>query len=301
MKYTLSVLLVFTCLSGCTENGVLIRSYSDYSGDRENSGIYYIGEPYRLKGKRYTPAEDLAYTEKGMATWYSRDDLNRLTTNGEVFDDNKLTAAHKTLPLPSMVRITNLENGNTAIVRVNDRGPLVRNRLIDVSRKTAELLELPETGTTMVQVDILPEESLQLKAELMGDSSVKQQDKKESDETIALGEPIPVYQPGADMIPVYDGKIKTESIQPITETKVSDSQEVLSEGIWHIQVGAFGQRQNVINLTQKLEKIGPVITDESGNLTRVSVGPFKTKIQAQEMLDKLVKEGYVDAHIKLKK
>ena len=90
----------------------------------------------------------MTYSEKGMASWYSRDTQNRLTTNGEVFDDYKMTAAHKTLPLPSLVRITNLTNGNTAIVRINDRGPAVNNRLIDVSRGVAEALEMAEVGTT---------------------------------------------------------------------------------------------------------------------------------------------------------
>ena len=101
-------------LTGCTENGFFFRSGSSYE-DIPERPVYYIGVPYQIKGVSYTPKEDMNYKEKGFAAWYSRDSQNRLTTNGEVFDDEKMTAAHKTLPLPSLVRITNLENGNTAI------------------------------------------------------------------------------------------------------------------------------------------------------------------------------------------
>lgn len=211
-KDTLLILLGCLVLNGCSDNGFLFRSFGEYD-QTERKGVYYIGEPYRIKGVLYTPTEDMSYSERGMAAWYTRNDLNKLTTNGEVFDDNLMTAAHKTLPLPSMVRITNLENGNTAIVRVNDRGPDVNNRLIDVSQGTAAALEFRAGGTTMVQVDILPEESRRLKAALMGKDQVPvNTDIYTPVEIVPLGSELPVYQPSESAIPIYGDKSVQETV-----------------------------------------------------------------------------------------
>ncbi len=211
-KDILLILLGCLVLNGCSDNGFLFRSFGEYD-QTERKGVYYIGEPYRIKGVLYTPSEDMSYSERGMAAWYTRNDLNKLTTNGEVFDDNLMTAAHKTLPLPSMVRITNLESGNTAIVRVNDRGPDVNNRLIDVSQGTAAALEFRASGTTMVQVDILPEESRRLKAALMGTDQVPvNTDIYTPVEIVPLGSELPVYQPSESAIPIYGDKSIQETV-----------------------------------------------------------------------------------------
>src|SRR5450631_275216 len=119
----------------------------------KGGGTYRIGKPYTVGGRVYVPEEDTNYREEGMASWYGDDFHGRLTANGEVFDMGSLTAAHPTLPMPCYARVTNLGNGKSLIVRVNDRGPYAGNRLIDVSNRAAELLEFKGNGVARVRVE----------------------------------------------------------------------------------------------------------------------------------------------------
>lgn len=115
-------------------------------------GRYKLGSPYVIKGVRYVPRNDPNYNRVGKASWYGDQFHGRLTANGEVFDANRISAAHKTLPLPSFVRITNLDNGRSIVARVNDRGPFVTGRIIDVSRAGARKLGFLRQGTARVRV-----------------------------------------------------------------------------------------------------------------------------------------------------
>jgi rare lipoprotein A len=119
----------------------------------KGGGTYRVGKPYTVAGRVYVPEEDVNYQQEGMASWYGDDFHGRLTANGEVFDMGALTAAHPTLPMPCYARVTNLINGKSLIVRVNDRGPYHGNRLIDVSNKAAELLEFKGNGVAKVRVE----------------------------------------------------------------------------------------------------------------------------------------------------
>ncbi|MBR1160851.1 septal ring lytic transglycosylase RlpA family protein [Bradyrhizobium elkanii] len=119
----------------------------------KGGGTYRIGKPYVVAGRTYVPEENENYRAEGMASWYGDDFHGRLTANGEVFDMGSLTAAHPTLPMPSYARVTNLSNGRSLVVRVNDRGPYHGNRLIDVSNKAAELLEFKGNGVARVRVE----------------------------------------------------------------------------------------------------------------------------------------------------
>lgn len=119
----------------------------------KGGGTYRVGKPYTVAGRVYVPEEDPNYRAEGMASWYGDDFHGRLTANGEVFDMAALTAAHPTLPIPSYARVTNIKNGKSLIVRVNDRGPYHGNRLIDVSNKAAELLEFKSNGVARVRVE----------------------------------------------------------------------------------------------------------------------------------------------------
>src|SRR5216110_890052 len=119
----------------------------------KGGGTYRVGKPYTVAGRVYVPEEDTAYREDGLASWYGNDFHGRLTANGEVFDMASLTAAHPTLPMPCYARVTNLVNGKSLIVRVNDRGPYHGNRLIDVSNRAAELLEFKNYGVARVRVE----------------------------------------------------------------------------------------------------------------------------------------------------
>ena len=119
----------------------------------KGGGTYRVGKPYTVAGRVYVPEEDASYREEGLASWYGDDFHGRQTANGEVFDMASLTAAHPTLPMPCYARVTNLTNGKSLIVRVNDRGPYHGNRLIDVSNKAAELLEFKGNGVARVRVE----------------------------------------------------------------------------------------------------------------------------------------------------
>ncbi len=136
-------------------------------------GIYKVGDPYQIQGVWYYPAEDWNYVETGIASFYGgersgTDFHGKLTANGELYDMNSLTAAHTTLPMPSLVRVTNIENGRSIVLRVNDRGPFARGRIIDVSRRAAQLLGFEGQGTARVKVELMADESRQLKAALTG-------------------------------------------------------------------------------------------------------------------------------------
>lgn len=118
--------------------------------------MYRVGRPYMIAGRRYVPYEKrIGHTETGVASWYGRQFHGRLTANGEVYDMNALSAAHRTMPMPSYARVTNLRNGHSVVVRVNDRGPFHGNRVIDLSHRTANLLAFRGHGIARVRVEYL--------------------------------------------------------------------------------------------------------------------------------------------------
>lgn len=118
----------------------------------KGGGRYHVGQPYTVAGQRFVPQEQPDLDVTGQASWYGPAFHGRLTANGEVFDMNHLSGAHPTLPLPSYVRVTNLDNGHSALVRVNDRGPFAKGRVIDLSRRTAEVLGYSNKGMANVRV-----------------------------------------------------------------------------------------------------------------------------------------------------
>lgn len=148
-------------LAGCASSGPEVASF-------HRRGKFRIGQPnytvaaYQVNGVWYYPKVDYSYDESGTASWYGEQFNLRPTSDGEIFDMNQLSAAHKTLPLPSVVEVTNLQNGRALRLRVNDRGPFVGDRLIDVSRRAAQLLGFERSGTAPVRVRVLKAESVQV-------------------------------------------------------------------------------------------------------------------------------------------
>lgn len=189
-------------LSGCGDNK------SPYGGSPEPTGVK-VGKPYSVSGTTYTPKYEPNYVEEGIASWYGPDFHERMTASGEQYDQMELTAAHKTLPMPSLVRVTRLDNGRSVEVRVNDRGPFVSGRIIDLSKAAAEEIGLDKVGTTKVRVEYLPQESDQyiasrgLKAPWWGDvqygTAAPTQDvaitSNDLPSTVAAPAPIPVTAP----------------------------------------------------------------------------------------------------------
>src|SRR5688572_3213416 len=121
----------------------------------KGGGVHKVGQPYVVAGKTYVPEEDINYRAEGIASWYGDDFHGRYTANREIFDKNSISAAHPTLPLPSYVRVTNLKNNRSIVVRVNDRGPYAHNRLIDLSYRTATLLGFHGHGVAKVRVEYI--------------------------------------------------------------------------------------------------------------------------------------------------
>ncbi|MDR2902366.1 MAG: septal ring lytic transglycosylase RlpA family protein [Lactobacillales bacterium] len=279
---------------GCTDNGFLFRSTGKY--DKTDTGVYMVGHPYQIKGIWYYPEEDYSYTAKGSAAWFDADENHAVTANGEKYDEEMLTARHRTLPLPSIVRITNLENGNTAIVRVNDRGPYVHNRLIDVSRQTAAALEFQSRGTTLVQVDILAQESKQLKKELLAAKKVDESPAPETSPPIIKEQKpgnTPIYQPDEVLItPLYEPK--DETAPPAAATPQNGPE-------YYVQIGAFGVRENAEKVKENLRSETNIVlidkTADGKTLTLVRAGPYKSSAEAGQWLDKIQTFGYGDLKV----
>jgi rare lipoprotein A len=137
------------------------RVVGDGEAVPHGGGKYLVGHPYMVAGRMYYPSERKHYTAVGYASWYGDAFHGRRTANGEIFDRNSISAAHPTMPLPSYARVTNLRNHYSMIVRVNDRGPFAPGRIMDVSRRVADLLDFRRTGTTMVKVEYVGRASLE--------------------------------------------------------------------------------------------------------------------------------------------
>ncbi len=153
-------------LVGCSSTSKNSEALSDGSAPTPAVRGYKVGKPYSIKGVWYYPRVDYDYVEEGVASWYGPGFDGKTTANGETYDMNDLTAAHRTLPMPCVVQVTNLENGRSLKLKVNDRGPFARDRIIDVSRRASQLLGFHIQGTTRVRVEIVEDESRMLAAAL---------------------------------------------------------------------------------------------------------------------------------------
>jgi rare lipoprotein A len=154
--------VVCLLLAQCTNSSRIDPRYGVSASERvidpsepvpKGGGVYRVGSPYVVGGRVYVPQDNQHYQAVGYASWYGEDFRGRYTANGEIFDLDGISAAHPTLPLPSYVRVTNLQNGHSLIVRVNDRGPYSGNRIIDVSGRAAHLLGFRKRGTAWVKVE----------------------------------------------------------------------------------------------------------------------------------------------------
>ena len=168
MKNILIIILLFF-LSACAELSLVnhlskkvlnaTKTADDnnkkYYNEKSIKPYYKVGNPYSINGIKYIPKEDPNYIEEGIASWYGPKFDGKLTANGEIFDQYAVTAAHKTLPIPSLVKVTNLENNKNIVLRINDRGPFVGDRIIDLSYKSAQLLGIIKKGTGKVRVEII--------------------------------------------------------------------------------------------------------------------------------------------------
>lgn len=188
---------------GATTGATTLVPGSTSAAQTIEPGTYKVGKPYQIGEQWYYPQVDLAYEETGIASWYGPNFHGKKTANGEVFDMGLISAAHRTLPLPSVVRVTNLVNGRSLIVRINDRGPFARGRIIDLSRRAAELLGFTSQGTAMVHVRLMAEESRL--AALAAGAAEK--------DMAAFGPPPPKASPSVD--------VSVEALPPVERVAVA--------------------------------------------------------------------------------
>lgn len=291
------ITMIALALGSCTEQKV------------SRGGIYKVGTPYQIEGVWYYPKEDQFYDETGIASWYGQDFHGKSTANGEQYDMETLTAAHRTLPLPVIVRVTNLENGRSLLVRVNDRGPYARGRIIDLSRRSAQLLGFYDRGTARVRVQyegkaevggapptdgVVMASAVDVRAAPV--ANVSRSDIGAPDgASVAPARPAvaPVRVAASTPVPdtesdlVLDGKVTTVAVPARTQ-------------LW-IQVGAFQARNNANRLVARLRAVGAAnvstISQNGKPLYRVRFGPLANVDEADAMLNRVIDQGENGAQI----
>jgi len=273
-------------------------------------GAYKVGTPYQISGVWYYPKEDPFYDETGIASWYGSDFHAKDTANGERYDMDALTAAHRTLPMPTVVRVTNLENGRSLRLRVNDRGPYARGRIIDVSRRAAQLLGFHGRGTARVRVQFEgraevgaapPQEESEIAASRPSDLKAAPLSRVASSSLAAPpgAAEAPPRRPApqvrmasaAQMAPIADiepdGVVTTVPVPARTQ-------------LW-VQVGAFQSRANADRLLERLTYVGYAQVSQTlvggKSLYRVRFGPLATVEEADAMLNKVIDKGHNGAQI----
>ena len=298
---TLIGLLVAACGSQQRTSG-----YAETGHKRGARPMYKIGAPYQIGGVWYYPAVDYRYDETGVASWYGEQFDQQYTANGETFDLNRLTAAHRTLPMPSIVQVTNLDNGRSMRLRVNDRGPFARGRILDVSRRAAQLLGFENNGTALVRVTIVKDESIKV-AELAkrngGDSRVLVAEAPSIASVEALAR---VNQPGSAAPPPPSAASITAAPSPVVGALPPLPEQVnvtpvKSPGRIFIQAGAFSVRENAQRLQSRIAPLGSAqvlsASVHGAEMYRVRLGPVPTVEQADQLLARVVDSGYREARI----
>lgn len=314
-------------LAGCaSDQRILDKTNPDFPpymqlGRDTNGNIvtsFKIGKPYQIYGVWYYPAEDFGYNEIGIASWYGPGFNGKRTANGEVYDMNALTAAHKTLPIPSVVHVTNLENGRMLKVRINDRGPFVEGRIIDLSLRAAELLDVQRKGTARVRVELVPEDSLTLKhwaLDAKGQTPITDMPiVSAAPRLMIVAETLTPASPAGVVITSAAGR--SSAIESITSTHLSpppitgNSQSPmvtaavpgsLSRPQLYVQAGAFTDINKAHRLEAQLSEIGNTvvaIADLGGRVFhRVRIGPVVDQETAKQLLSEVLNQGYEGARI----
>ena len=272
--------------------------------------VYKVGAPYEVGGVWYYPQEQPAYDETGIASWYGIDYQGRPTANGEVFDRNGVTGASPTLPMPVNVRVTNLQNGRSLVVRVNDRGPYVKGRILDLSEHAADLLGFRLDGLARVRVTYLG------RADLYGPGLASPADQTPPE--IASAVPAaPVTQVAAIALPPVAGvavappvvavnlpKPVEQMVLPPIPQSAADGQvvemPVPSATALYVQAGAFTSPANAGSVAARLRGTGARVfpgTKDGRPIYRVRIGPFQAVEDADAVLAEVLALGQNDVEI----
>jgi len=322
---TLAGLAGYLMLAACAEVELMSHAAKQVQPDSRSrgEGQYKVGEPYQIDGVWYYPEVDYGYRETGIASWYGPKFHGNRTANSEVFDQYSLTAAHRTLPMPSMVRVTNLDNGRSIVVRVNDRGPFKNGRIIDLSTRSAQLLGFHRTGTAKVMVQILEPESRRLASVAQTRELASQAPEAAPlvavqtatlDGTWANGSAVngsavngSSVNGGQSAGPAptlaATGEIQSDGRPPLVEPEPDGRvvrQPVRPTSIY-VQAGAFVRRDNAVRLGARLSVFGPTSITESlkgqQRFYRVRLGPVASVEDADRLLATLLENGHRDARV----
>jgi rare lipoprotein A len=269
------------------------------------NGQYKVGNPYQIDGTWYYPREQPDYDETGIASWYGPTFYGHATANGEIYNAGDLTAAHRTLPMPVNVRVTNLDNGKSVVLRVNDRGPYAKGRIIDVSEQAAKLLGFYGQGTARVRVTYVARATRPNGEPLPPDTPVEIASAvpavpapKVLTGPLAAVPDTPVAPPvrvavlpapAPDPVPADAGPPTGQ----VTQVPVPASTHL------YVQVGAFGSYENAMRLREQLGSDLQISTTKKNGQTlyRVRTSPLNTTADADAALARLSGLGSNDAHI----
>ena len=283
-------------------------------------GAYKVGRPYQIGGAWYYPKANYDYDETGIASWYGPGFHGKPTANGEAFDQNALTAAHRTLPMPSMVRVTNLDNGRSIKVRINDRGPFKNGRIIDLSRRAADLLGFRGRGTAKVRVKIVRDESRALAAAALTEDTaatapdaaprtpVAMENLARNSDGARDADPIgpatrattPAASQTALAVPRAVRAEARPSLMAPEPDGIVTTVPVRSGGIY-VQAGSFTQIANANKLRARLITLGKAQIAQAvvarRRYFRVRFGPMGSVGEADRLLAMLIDNGHNDARV----
>lgn len=275
--------------------------------DQSGPARYKIGNPYTVAGKRYYPKERFDFLETGRASWYGPNFHGRKTANGETYDQRALTAAHPTLQLPSIIRVTNVGNGKSVVLRVNDRGPYHGDRVLDVSEAGAEALQFKRYGTALVRIEVMSGPSREAARLARSGASVATLEGVRAsaadpaeDVVIATAAPPrsrPSRPPARSPAP-SPRRVELASIG--AEVNVDQAGGVV-DGLAYVQAGAFSKIDNARKLAARLKRIGPSRIQPSyvndRRIYRVQLGPYDTVTSAELALERATAAGVDGAHL----
>ena len=304
----IGVAMALLVLGACSS--VELASHIAAVSRPQGEGVYKVGSPYQINGVWYHPEESFTYDAVGVASWYGPGFDGKLTANGEIYDQNALTAAHPTLQMPSLVRVLNLENGRSVVVRVNDRGPFAHGRIIDVSRRAAELLGFLNQGTARVRVQVLTDESYAIAVEARGGDigPVVAARPRENVQVASLATSAPIATPAVPLVapvpaprPAAAAPAAAAPAQPAAEPAPAPGPAPAATG-YFVQAGAFSVYDNASRLRDRLAplaatSISPLTRSDGSTLYLVQLGPMETAELADEVLAGVIGQGQSDARI----
>jgi rare lipoprotein A len=303
------------CLAAC-------GSTSGGKASVAQRGTYKVGQPYKIDGVTYTPKEDFNHVETGVASWYGPGFHGKSTANGERYDQTDRTAAHRTLQMPSIVRVTNLSNGLSTVVRINDRGPFASNRVIDLSRTAAQELDVIRNGTARVRIEQLQAESLAVKdvaingggpteqhavlAQLASGKRAPQQPQQvmatAQPEVTSAAAPVQAGWPANPRNPAVaqeQAPAPSGKGGPTISTLASAS-PTASAG-FYVQTGSFSTAENAGRQREAVRSYGSSEISQASasgrDVYRVRLGPYTTADAAGIVADRLKRSGYGDARV----